>query len=112
MQTTFLHSFGITPRWIETLSDTTMSNAQRSAEILRKEGIHRIYLVTHSWHMPRAVLAFEHTGIEVVPAPTAFVSRSGWLWQDFLPSAQAFLLSYYALHEWAGLVWYRFETGN
>ncbi len=111
MRTTLIQNFGITPRWMETLSSTTMSNAQYSADILKREGIHRVFLVTHAWHMPRAVLAFEHAGLEAVPAPTAFVSRSGWLWEDFIPSAQAFQLTYYGLHEWAGIVWYRLEIG-
>lgn len=109
MQTTLARSFGIVPRWIETRSSTTMSNGQFAAELLREAGIQRVFLVTHAWHMRRAVLAFEHAGVEVVPAPTAFVSRSGWLWEDFLPSAQAFQLTYYALHEWVGLVWYLLE---
>ena len=111
MRTTLIRNFGITPRWIETFSGTTKSNSQYSADILKKEGVHRIYLVTHAWHMPRAVLAFEHAGLDVVPAPTAFVSRSGWLWEDFIPSAQAFQLTYYGLHEWAGIIWYRLQLG-
>jgi uncharacterized SAM-binding protein YcdF (DUF218 family) len=112
MRTTLIENFSITPRWAETRSSTTMSNAQYSADILKREGIHRAYLVTHAWHMPRAVLAFEHAGLEVVPAPTGFVSRSGWLWGDFLPSAQAFQLTYYGLHEWAGMLWYRLQIGD
>lgn len=111
MRTTLIENFGLAPRWIETESATTMANARNSAEILKREGIQRVFLVTHAWHMPRAVLAFKEAGIEVVPAPTAFVSRSGFLWEDFVPSAPAFLLTYYALHEWAGIAWYRLATG-
>jgi uncharacterized SAM-binding protein YcdF (DUF218 family) len=111
MRATLMRNFGLTPRWIETASETTMSNARNSTEILKREGIQRVYVVTHAWHMPRALLAFEKAGLDVVPAPTAFVSRSGRLWEDFVPSAPAFLLTYYALHEWVGIAWYRLEIG-
>lgn len=107
MGLTLSRNFGLTARWVEKQSTTTLSNAAYSAQILRKEGITRIYLVTHAWHMRRALIAFEGTGLEVVPAPTAFVSRSGLELADFVPSARALLLTYYAAHEWLGIIWYR-----
>jgi uncharacterized SAM-binding protein YcdF (DUF218 family) len=110
MKTTLERSFGLEPRWLEERSTTTLENAQYAADLLRKEGIRKIYLVTHAWHMPRAVMAFEKSGIAVVPAPTAFVSRSEPQWRDFVPSAQASVLTYYAIHEWLGIAWYRMAT--
>jgi uncharacterized SAM-binding protein YcdF (DUF218 family) len=109
MGLTLLRNFGLTARWMEKQSTTTLSNAVYSAQILRKEGITRIYLVTHAWHMRRALIAFEGTGLEVIPAPTAFVSRSGADPDpgDFVPSARALLFTYYAVHEWLGIIWYR-----
>lgn len=107
MGLTLLRNFGLTARWMEQQSTTTLSNAAYSAQILRKEGITRIYLVTHAWHMRRALIAFEGTGLEVIPASTAFVSRSGLDLVDFAPSARALLLTYYAVHEWLGIIWYR-----
>ena len=107
MGLTLSRNFGLTARWVEKQSTTTLSNAAYSAQILRKEGITKIYLVTHAWHMRRALIAFEGTGLEVVPAPTAYVSRSGLDLADFVPSARALLLTYYAAHEWLGIVWYR-----
>ena len=88
-------------------STNTMENAAYSAQVLQEAGIRKIYLVTHAWHMPRAVLAFEKAGLEVIPAPTAFVSRSDGQLQDFLPSASALQLTYYAIHEWLGILWYQ-----
>ena len=109
MATTLERDFDLEPRWVETHSTTTLENAQYSAELLHRNGIKKVYLVTHAWHMPRALLAFNSVGIEAIPAPTAFVSRADGLWSDFIPTAQAALLSYYAIHEWIGLAWYHLE---
>ncbi|MEQ9607160.1 MAG: YdcF family protein [Kiloniellaceae bacterium] len=107
MAETMTRDFGVAVRWIEDRSDNTRTNALFSAEKLRAEGIERIYLVTHAWHMPRALFAFQEAGLAVVPAPTRFESRSTIEPQDFVPSAKALLATFYAVHEWLGLVWYR-----
>jgi len=110
LKQTLERDFGVRVRWVEEESYNTWTNAKYSAELLRSEGIRKAYVVTHAWHMPRAMLSFESTGLEAVPAPTRFVSRSDLLWGDFLPSAKAFLVTYYAVHEWLGIVWYRLQT--
>lgn len=107
MKRALANDFQIPVRWLEEHSYNTWTNAQFSVRILQAEGIRRVYLVTHAWHMPRAVFAFEKAGLEVVPAPTRFVSRATPEWTDFLPSARAFITSYYAIHEGLGLVWSR-----
>lgn len=107
MQITLQRDFGVSVRWVEDRSDNTKTNVMLSAALLREQGIRKIYLVTHAWHMPRAVIAFEQSGIDVVPAPTRFVSRSEMELQDFIPSAKALLLNFYAIHEWLGIAWYR-----
>src|SRR3546814_14888599 len=76
MQITLERDFGVEVRWTESESTSTWTNARLSAAKLRAAGIRRFYLVTHAWHMPRAMLAFAGTGLEAVPAPTCFVSRS------------------------------------
>ena len=58
-------------RWVEDKSTDTWENAHFSADILRAEGITSIYLVTHSWHMRRALVAFRDTGLTVTAAPTS-----------------------------------------
>jgi uncharacterized SAM-binding protein YcdF (DUF218 family) len=107
MQITLQRDFGVSVRWVEDRSDNTKTNVMLSASLLREQGIRRIYLVTHAWHMPRAIIAFEQSGIDVVPAPTRFVSRSEMELQDFVPSAKALLMNFYAIHEWLGIAWYR-----
>ena len=102
---------GVLVRWIEPESTNTRESAAFSAAILREEEIHRALLVTHAWHMPRAVLAFEDTDLTVVPAPTAFAVASDYQWpgvlSDYIPSAGALQASGFALNEWIGLVWQR-----
>lgn len=110
MKQTLERDFGVEVRWVEEESDSTMSNAERVAQILQREGVRRFYLVTHAWHMPRAMIAFERTQVVPLPAPTRYVSRAEPRWQDFVPSAKAFLTTYYATHEWLGIAWYRLQS--
>lgn len=93
-------------RWRETKSQTTGGNAAGTAALLRAEGIERVLLVTHAWHMPRAKRAFERAGLQVVPAPTAFRAWPALKWASFVPSAGALRESRWALHEAAGRAWY------
>ena len=101
--------FGIAVSWRETRSQDTADNARMSARILRTAGIHRIILVTQAFHMPRARLLFADAGLEVRPAPTDFKSRNTADRQliDWLPQASALHNSYYALHEWLGIAWFK-----
>jgi uncharacterized SAM-binding protein YcdF (DUF218 family) len=97
-------------RRVETAARDTHQNAVYSARILRAEGVRRVLLVTHAMHMPRAVEAFERAGLQVVPAPTAFYSRGKQSMLGWLPSAAGMYRSYYAMHEWIGLLWYRLRA--
>ncbi len=93
-------------RWIETDSGTTWENAHRSADLLRGEGIGRIYLVTHAWHMPRAAEAFRRHGLAVVAAPTGFAEAPELGARAVLPSMPGLRASYYGLHELFGRLGY------
>jgi len=81
--------FHVPARWTEDTSDNTYENARHSFSILQQAGIHKIYLVTHAWHMPRAAGAFRRAGFEVVEAPTAFTTRYRTDLLTFLPSRVA-----------------------
>jgi uncharacterized SAM-binding protein YcdF (DUF218 family) len=100
--------FGVSVQWSEEHSNNTRDNASMSHVILAERGIHKILLVTHAWHMPRAQRAFEHAGFTVVPAGTHFAPRDGTTLLDLLPEAGALRASAYAFHELIGIVWYRF----
>jgi uncharacterized SAM-binding protein YcdF (DUF218 family) len=95
--------FGITPRWMETASSTTAQNAEFSARELRAAGVSRVLLVTHSFHIPRAVAQFERAGLHVIPAPTGFQGLREFDWLHLVPSPDALRLSHVALREWLAL---------
>lgn len=99
--------------WVEDQSQDTHQNATLSAAILKAQGITRIFLVTHAWHMPRAKLSFERAGLIVIPAPTGYskgepqkeITIDDWI-GEVLPSSQALHDSYLAFHEMGGLAFY------
>ena len=96
--------------WTEHASTTTAGNAFLSKHLLEEKNINTVYLVTHAWHMRRAVRMFEQAGLRAIPAPTHFLSlensRAPTL-LNWLPQAQALEKSSLALHELLGDVWYR-----
>ncbi len=98
--------FQIPVRWIESRSRDTWENAEYSAPILRANGIGTVYLVTHAWHMRRALLAFHHFGIHVIPAPVQIDRYPDLTLADLLPQVRGWLITYYALHEWLGYASY------
>ncbi len=97
---------GTPVRWEENRSLSTRQNAERSTQILTKAGCKRILLVTHAWHMPRAKRAFEHAGLEVIPAPTAFHPWPAREIGAITPFARSLQESTWGLHEWVGTLWY------
>ncbi len=103
--------FNVPVQWAEGASDNTGDNARLSRELLKQAGISRIYLVTHAWHMPRAVLAFQSAGFQVVPAPTAYTTRYRTDLLSFVPNATALRDSRIFMHELIGLFWYQLKSG-
>jgi uncharacterized SAM-binding protein YcdF (DUF218 family) len=104
--------------WFETQSLNTHENAVRSAEVLKREGVNQILLVTSATHMPRAVRLFEKQGLEVIPAPTDYaVVQETWdrLWEpsirvqllNFLPDASNLSGTTTALKEYLGIIVYK-----
>jgi len=106
MRTSLLHDFHVPVRWTEDASDNTLENARNTFQVLQKDDIGKIYLVTHAWHMPRAAMTFRHAGFEVVEAPVAFTTRYQTNLLSFLPQAEALRDSKIFVHEMIGLLWY------
>ena len=100
--------FQVPVKWIEPASKNTEGNARLSAKILKAEGIHRAFLVSHASHLSRAVDAFERAGLGVIAAPTAYRKSpaGGRGVISLMPSAGALEQSATALHEYLGAVWY------
>ncbi len=109
MRDALIGEFGATVQWIEDASRSTRENAAYANAILKQQGIQRIVLVTHAWHMPRAREAFQNSGLTVIPAPTQFYrpgryEKGVYAW---FPGANALLWNQLALHEIVGYWWYR-----
>ncbi len=98
--------FNVPVRWTENASDNTLENALLSRQMLQQASIARIYLVTHAWHMPRALQSFQIAGFEVIPAPTAFTTRYRTDLLAFVPNASALRNSRIFMHELIGMLWY------
>lgn len=102
------HDFGVSARWLEGESRTTWENAKFSAEILHAQGMQRVVLVTHAWHMPRSRWSFEQFGFQVISAPVGFLSGpnsrplNGWL-----PESKALWHNTALLNEALGAALYR-----
>ncbi len=98
--------FNVPVTWEERNSPDTWGNATGSAAILHKASINSVYVVTHAWHMKRALLAFRRAGMTVTAAPVAIDGKSTLRGSEFLPSPKAWLESFYAMHELIGWAWY------
>jgi uncharacterized SAM-binding protein YcdF (DUF218 family) len=100
--------------------DNNGSNIRTSAEEVRKildsRGVGRkVILVTSAMQMRRASLTFAHMGMQVIPRPTDFytfqptaggTSRLRLDAGDFLPNAEALLLTTQVFDEYFGSVYY------
>jgi uncharacterized SAM-binding protein YcdF (DUF218 family) len=105
---------------LETASRNTYENAVETQNILAKEGVTRIILVTSAIHMPRAYRVFAKTGLTVIPAPTDFlVTADDWRHLtrpeidvqliNLLPTADNLKLLSAALKEYIGIVIYKWR---
>lgn len=106
MARSFKDDFGISVHWDEGESRDTWENARDSAAILKPAGITRIYLVTHFWHMRRALLAFRAAGLDPVPESVRQPYLPPLTFRHFLPRPTAWYRSYLAIHEWVGVIYY------
>lgn len=102
--------FGVPLRWREDQSRDTRENAQRSVSMLRSAGIRQIVLVTHGWHMPRSLRAFEQAvraadaDIQVLPAPMGLSTHNQRPLLRWLPSGEGFVHTREVAREALGLL--------
>jgi uncharacterized SAM-binding protein YcdF (DUF218 family) len=95
-------------RWVEGEAQNSADNAFKSFAMLQAQGITRIVLVTHAYHLARSVVMFERAGFSVVPAGTIHPTLGdgdygalGWI-----PSTDALSLARRIMHEHLGMLWY------
>lgn len=91
---------------LETRSRTTWQNAEFARAPLARIDAQRVWLVSSSLHLPRALFAFRHFGIAATPVRADYL-RVPWSW---LPRAYNFQLANLALHEYLGMALYRWQA--
>ena len=110
MQRALKDIFQLQAKWLDKSSTNTWTSAKLSAEVLKKNNIKDIILVTHADHMPRSRMSFESFGLNVTAAPLGFKARNfreqGYTILHFLPSAHGISNSSSAIHEFIGYAWY------
>jgi uncharacterized SAM-binding protein YcdF (DUF218 family) len=107
MQAALAQDFGIPVTWEENRSTTTWENAVDTKPLLDAARITDVVLVTHAWHMRRALWCFGRIGLRALPWPAPRdVLRADRI-RDFLPRPGSLQASFFALHELIGGVYYR-----
>jgi len=92
--------YGLSPKWLDDRSRDTAENAARMADLLRRDGIRHIALVTDATHMQRAAAAFRAVGLQVLPAPTNFPLPAEQALLEWLPSVHGADVCRQLLREW------------
>ena len=98
--------FGVTLRWVEKQSRDTRENAALSVALLQQAGVEQLLIVTHDWHMPRALRAFRRaadTRLVIEAAPMGGAERSQLPRLAWLPSTEGTTHVRQVLHEVIGL---------
>jgi uncharacterized SAM-binding protein YcdF (DUF218 family) len=97
-------------RWTESTSRDTHENAVNSVAILQAAGVREIVLVTHGWHMPRALHEFRAAAtaagasapIRITPATMGQAYPAGSALLRWIPSDAGFQHTRLAWHEMLG----------
>ena len=93
---------------IEDKSRDTIENAKNTKRICDKMKFRNAILVTSAFHMKRSVMSFEKVGMKVIPFPANFRTQpdNKYTWGSFLPNDFGGTAT--ALHEYLGLLFYKF----
>ena len=102
--------FGHKLRWQEDRSRDTRENALFTVAMLQAQGIQHIVLVTHAYHMKRALKNFNQAvpvagpSLRLTAAPVGVRASGPLVASDWLPTAEGFEHTRIVLHEWLGLL--------
>jgi uncharacterized SAM-binding protein YcdF (DUF218 family) len=107
MRAALKEQFAISVAWIEERSRNTWENAAYTAELLRPAKVETVVVVSHAWHLPRALWAFERARLKALPWPAPRTPQRLSRVEDYLPSLEALQDSFHALHEMAGMLYYK-----
>ena len=113
MKNVLATDFGVEATWLEEKSKNTFENAKFAKKVLKENSISNFLLITHAYHMPRAMWCFEDVGLQPVAAPTVFYKRntSAPEMKNYIPNVSALKKTRVAIHEYLGKLWYQY-IGN
>ncbi len=94
---------------MEEKSKDTYENAKYISEICRREDYKNPILITSASHMKRSLLAFKKIGLNVVPYPANFRTKSTneYGWHSYLPRSGSLDNTSAAFHEYLGIFFYK-----
>jgi len=93
---------------IEGQSRNTRENALETAQILRRNDISHILLVTDAFHMPRALATFQTAGIHATASPSSISAELEQpVFLDWIPSLEGMSTLRSIVHEKLGILVYR-----
>jgi uncharacterized SAM-binding protein YcdF (DUF218 family) len=98
--------YGRPLKWTEDSSRDTRQNAARTIALLKPQGIRQIVLVTHGYHMPRALRNFEQAAggeIKIEAAPMGMARRGDQPALSWMPTSEGFQDTRNVLRELVGL---------
>lgn len=103
-----LQALGIPAKdiFVENHSLNTEQNARFTAKMLKKYNFSSPILVTSAFHLPRAVIEFAKTGLQILPYPSDYwTSRPEKLYAvKLVPSSSGLSLTGTALKEYLGIL--------
>src|SRR5436190_19401672 len=85
--------FGRPIRWVEGDSQDTRENAAMTMALLKPAGINHVVLVTHGYHMARALRAFREaagSAVQIEAAPMGLAKNLATPTLDWIPSTPGF----------------------
>lgn len=89
------------------LTQELAKDTQEEAKFVKNlVGNKKFVLVTSSFHMPRAMEIFKNESLNVIPAPTDFLSKGDGSYKSE-PRANEIRKTEVAMHEYLGIVWHR-----
>ena len=93
-------------RWTESESRDTRENALRTVALLREQGVETIVLVSHDYHMRRALRNFQRAAegskLKIIAAPMGLPMPGRMSAAQWLPGSDGYQDTRLALHEWLG----------
>lgn len=102
--------FGRPLKWTEGESRDTRENAARTVALLKPAGVEQIVLVTHGYHIRRALRDFEEAAqreggnLRIVPAPMGLGSQEQRPVLRWMPTTPGIELTRDVLRDWIGLL--------